>query len=246
VTPRIPNNAQPPEIPADVETRYKAIQEEMQGLELAPEARAGESREARFAREERIKALRREFDTMARTPLARRRPKTGITVLVMLGAAMLLCALSIGGGVILANMLNQPPDFSSASNGFLNYVMKQDYESAVAYLTNGFRYVTLQDEGQTADTDYGPVTGFNIHEQVGGNSGDTSAAVQYQIFRAGKGTKATAPFSYYIIMHFTYSASTGSWLIFDFGDLFAPTKGDLAQPTPTPTPRRTATATHHS
>lgn len=239
MTPRTPN-AQPPEIPDDVEARYKAIQEEMQSLELAPEAIAGESREARFAREERIKALRREFDTMARTPLAKRRPKTGITVLVMLGAAVLLCVLSIGGGVILGSILSRPPDFTSAANSFFGYVEQQDYSSAVSLMTRGFVPITIQDLGTTADSDYGPVTSFTQLVQVGGKSGDTDAVVQYKIVRSG-GTKHQGAFSYYIIMKFTYTA--GAWLLYDYGDLFAPSQADLAQPTPIPVSTVTRTAT---
>jgi hypothetical protein len=244
VTPRTPN-AQPSEIPADVETRYKAIQEEMQRLELAPEATAGESREARFAREERIKALRREFDSMARTPLARRRPKTGITVLVMFGAAVLLCALSIGGGVLLGGILSRPPDFSSAATSFFDYVEQRDYGSAVSLLTRGFVPITVQDEGTTADVSFGPVTKYLSLEHVGGNSGDSSATAQFEIFRSGGTMNNNTAFHYYITMQFTYSASNSSWLIYDYGHLFAPTTEDLAQPTATPTPVHAATATAH-
>jgi hypothetical protein len=204
-----------PEIPPDVEARYKEIQEELQRLSIAPEATAGESRAARYARRQRIKALRTEFDSMARTPLARRQ-RTGYTVLAMVGVALLLCALSLGGGVLLANQLNRPPDISSTATGFLDKIKQQDYGGAYAYLARGFEPEAFTLQAQTADTQFGSLTNYTKLSQQGGQSGDTTGSASFEVYRSG-GTVKKAN-HYVIVLQFTYASNT--WQIFDYGEIF--------------------------
>ncbi len=217
--PRTPN-VTPPEIPPDVEARYKEIQEELQRLELSPEATSGESREARFARLQRIKALRREFDRMSRVPFSRRRRQnTAFTVLAMFGIAVMLCALSIGGGMLLAAQLNRPPDVSSTATHFLDDIKQSDYSDAFQYLSRGFVPLDFNREGSDEDTKLGPVTNYQQISQTGGKSGDTTGSATYKITR--QGTKdIPGPITYDVVFIFNYTTAYG-WQIADYGTLFS-------------------------
>lgn len=211
----------PSEIPTDVETRYKEIQEEMRQLQLSPEALQGESREARFEREQRLRALRREFDSMARIPLARRQ-RTGATVLIMSGIALLLCVISLFGGMALANNLGKAPDIQGTATNFMDAIKTQDYAGAHTYLINDQDASGFEQKGTEADTALGVVTHYNELSHTGGNSGDTSGFATFEVDRAGgkgiTGCQLVKAAQYVVVLQFTYV--NGSWGIIDYGKLF--------------------------
>ena len=73
-----------PEELREAQERYKAIQDELRQLELAPETKHGEERIERYERELRIRALREEFQSVAETRLPE--PRNGVVLaLVMTG-----------------------------------------------------------------------------------------------------------------------------------------------------------------
>ncbi len=220
MNPRLPN-ANTPEVPADVEARYKEIQEELQRLNIAPEATAGESREARFERRQRIKALRQEFASTARPPSGARQ-HTGYTVLAMVGIALLLCAFSVGGGMLLANQLNRPADISGTTTDFLDKIKQQDYGGAITDLAPGFEPESFTLQAQSADKQFGTLTNYTKLSQQGGKSGDATGSASYEIYRSG-GTAMKAN-HYVIVLQFTYTSN--HWQIFDYGGIFkGPTTG---------------------
>jgi hypothetical protein len=221
-----PSNHTPADIPPDVEARYREIQEEMQRLDLSPEATHGETREARFERRQRLKALRSEFDSMARVPLARRqRQRTGMTVLLMAGMAVLLCVLSVGGGIALENILSRQPDLSSVATGFMDAIKAQDYSTAHSYIPSDSDAQAFGQKAEAADSAYGPVTGYLKISQTGGASGQTNGTITYQVSRnaGGQGLNGSTPTKikpYIVIIQFVYTGN--SWSVLFYGNLFSP------------------------
>ena len=213
----------PPEIPADVEARYKEIQAELQRLQLSPEATQGESRQARYERQQRLRSLRREFDQSSRVPLAKRQLKTGMTVLIMAGVALMVCALSIGGGMLLATTLSRPPDISGTASQFLDAVKAQDYGTAYNSLLQAQDANGFTQQATDADTAMGNVTAYTKLSQLQGASGDSVGSAAYKITRAGgPGVTGGKPFpknySYTIVIKFIYT--NGAWGITTYDPLF--------------------------
>ena len=232
------NPARPAEIPPDVEARYQAIQAEMQQLQLAPEALAGESREARYAREQRLRKLRREFDAMSRYPLARRQRSGATTVVLMAAVGVLLCMLSIGGGILVNTLLSRPPDISGTISGFMDAIKSQDYATAHTYLgVSALDVQAFTGAAQQADQALGNMTDYQLKEQLNGKSGDTTASATFQIMRAGNdgsdGYPAWTPHPYLVTIGLNYYS--GAWVITNLGGMF--TKPPDATPVPTPTPK---------
>ena len=213
----------PPEIPADVEARYKEIQAEMQRLQLSPEATQGESRQARYERQQRLRTLRNEFDRSSRVPLAKRQLKTGTTVLIMAGVALLVCAMSIGGGMLLANSLGRAPDIAGTASNFLDAVKTQDYSTAYTYLLQAQDSAGFTQQANAADTAMGQVVSYTKKSQVRGASGDSDGSAAYVIVRAGgPGLTGGKPFaknySYTVVIDFIYTS--GAWGITTYDPLF--------------------------
>ena len=213
----------PPEIPADVEARYKEIQAEMQRLQLSPEATQGESRQARFERQQRLRSLRREFDHSARVPLAKRQLKSGTTVLIMACVALLVCAMSVGGGMLLANSLGRAPDIAGTAANFLDDVKTQDYTSAYALLLQASDASGFTQQATDADTAMGQVISYSKKSQVQGASGDSAGSAAYVIIRAGgPGVTGGKPFpknySTTVVIDFIYA--NGAWGITTYDPLF--------------------------
>ncbi|MBA3826788.1 MAG: hypothetical protein H0X24_23195 [Ktedonobacterales bacterium] len=238
------NPARPSEIPPDVEARYRAIQAEMQQLQLAPEALVGESREARYARQQRLRQLRREFDAASRYPLARRQRSAATTVVLMASVGVLLCMLSIGGGVLVNNILSRPPDISGTITNFMDDIKSQDYSSAYTYLAqNGQDVQAFIGTAGTADNAMGNVIKYQQISQINGKSGDVTASVTFNITRAGNDSTDLGydkrPGGVYpsIVVIMTYGGD--KWRVSDYGSLFRVVPlGDTPTPAVTPTPAK--------
>jgi hypothetical protein len=239
------NPVRPTEIPHDVEARYKAIQDEIQRLQPSPEVLAGETREARYARQRRLRQLRREFDAASRYPLARRQRSGATTVVLMAGLGILLCMLSVGGGVLVNNILNRPPDITGTITNFMDDIKAQNYSDAHTYLSSSAQDVqSFLGTASTADDIMGVVTKYQKTGQINGLAGQTSATVTFTVNRAGNdqdnGYDKSAPASYssiVIIMNYI----NGAWQILDYGSLFSapsPTTPTPAPASPTPTPSK--------
>ncbi len=212
----------PREIPEDVQRRYAELQAEIQRLDVSPQTRVGESRQERYARQQRLRQYRRELDKMARYPMARRSRTSPTTVLAMVGIALLLCVLSFGGGALLTGILNRPVDISSVANPFWQAMETQQYDVAHGYLDP--RSENLQDFTNTArkaDNDMGAIDKVTPASQSKTGAGVSFASATYLVHRTGGTLFKSA--TYKITLNFNYNANSGfgsnQWTIIDIGSL---------------------------
>ncbi len=237
------NPARPTEIPPDVEARYKAIQAEMAQLQLSPQAVAGESREARYARQQRLRKLRREFDAASRYPLARRQRSGATTVVLMASIGILLCMLSIGGGAIVNNLLNRPADISGTITEFMDDIKAQDYFAAHGLLLGAQDLQSFKGTASQADQAMGPVTKYVQTGQQGGNSGSFTATVTFTVTRAGNSDDSSGytkrPAASYPSIVIILNYINGQWQIEDVGNLFQVPDSTTPTPATAPTPSPT-------
>ncbi len=220
--PTLPIRPQP-EIPPDVEARYKEIQAELQRLPLSPEATAGESRAARLERADRLLAMRRRFDRMSQRPLAQRaRQRTNITIALIAGLGVLLCIVSLGGGVLLAGVLNRPPDITTTASNFFTSLEGQDYATAHSYVDPHIEAQSFATQAQAADAGLGQIVSASKKTQAGGTSGMATGSATYLVKRQGgpsSDTKNDPTNTYLVQLDFTYSSTQG-WLITSYSNLF--------------------------
>jgi hypothetical protein len=220
--PTLPNRPQS-DIPSDVEARYKEMQAELQRLTLSPEATAGESREARLEREDRLLAMRRQFDRMSQRPLSQRaRQRTNITIALIAGLGVLLCIISLGGGVLLAGALSRPPDIAATASNFFSALETADYATAHSYVDPHIEAQTFATQAQAADSGLGSIVSAVKKAQVGGTSGAATGSATYLVKRKGgqlSDTKDDPTNTYLIQLDFTYNSSQG-WLITNYSALF--------------------------
>lgn len=220
------------QLPDDVERRYKELQDEIRKLELSPATRQGESREERYARRQRLQARRREFEQMVRRPLALRALSNPLTVGAMLGAIVLLCAISFLGGVALTGVFNKPALATDTAAQFWSAMENGDFGIAHQYLDPHQDLQQFTQQANDAQLTLGPIVNIQLIAQTGGQAKDNSASLTYTVMRAG--TANVKSFSMPVTLRFENLQSNGGWLIVDFGNLFP-----SSPPAPT-----TATPTH--
>jgi hypothetical protein len=147
---------------------------------------------------------------------------------------VLLCILSIGGGILVNAVISRPPDISGTINGFMDDVKSQDYGQAFTNLSLGAGDLqAFSGTAQTADQLMGDVTNYKLISQLQGKSGDIAATVNFTVTRAGNdgsnGYNKWPGGDYHsIIIHLNYYG--GRWEISDVGSLFSCTTPAGAPP----------------
>jgi len=212
-----------PPMPDDVEKRYNELQEELQKIEISPTVTEGETREERYARKQRLEARRREFDRMSRYPLAKRQRTKPTIVLGMIGVTIMLCFISFAGGSLLSNFINgQQSSVSSVYHNFWDNLVTQQYSAA--YQSVDPSITNFEDQAAQSDKQMGKILSYNLTSQ---DSNTASAKLTFQINR--KGGLSIKPATYLVTLTMTYSKTSSTWVIRDFGSVFT-----IPETTPTP------------
>ena len=184
------------------------------------------------ARQQRQSQSRSEYDPIApvaRLPLKRRRRSGALTIVLMAGAGIVLCVLSIGGGILVNGILNRAPDIGGTITGFMDDITAQHYSDAHAFLpTGGQDALSFQSAAETADNTMGQVVKYHKDNQDGGKSGDIIATVTFTVARAGITSKQAAATGFNTHAAASYPSIViimnyigGAWKISDYGSLFA-------------------------
>jgi hypothetical protein len=220
--------AAPRELPEDVQRRYDELQAEIRQLEISREAREGESREERYARQQRLRYYRRELDRVSRYPLARRQRANATAIGAIVVVALVLCVVSFAGGALITGILNRPADITSVATPFWNDMTIQDYADAHNYLDP--QSGNVQDftaEATQADKDMGTIDKVVSPPtpRLGSNVSFTSAT--YVVYRTGTYNGQPTKFKankYNITLNFNYNPNGGlgsnAWTIIGVGNLF--------------------------
>lgn len=227
----------------EAQARIKEIDAELRQLELQPETKQGEDREARYERVLRLRQMRDEFES--RYPIrAPRQPNSLMLALVMVVGSFLTCAFCAGGFYFAFTALNFNPGPSATATSFWSDVQSQSYQDIYLNLlaTNvRLQFVQAQfiQDAQRADTEYGPVTNVVLvpQSQSQQQQQQTSATYVYNVTRQKKGGK---PVTYKVTI--TLAQSNNSWSVTDVGASIFPTEAGV-KPVETPTAAPTVTAT---
>jgi len=206
---------------SEARKRIKEIDNELRQIELQPETKQGEEREARYERVLRLRQMRDEFES--RFPLrSPRQPNSLLLALVMTIGSFLTCAFFAGGFYFAYNALTFSPGPSVTASTFWSDVQTQSYQDIyLNVLATNLRLQYAQPQflgdARQADTDYGNVTNETLTDQ----SGDlkTMEVLTYRVTRVkgGKSTTYTAKL--------TLTASNGTWSVTDMGAAIYPTEG---------------------
>ncbi|HEX8982317.1 MAG TPA: hypothetical protein VF792_06090 [Ktedonobacterales bacterium] len=225
-----------PEELREAQSRIKEIDAELRQLELQPETRNGEEREARYERVLRLRAMRDDFES--RFPVrAPAQPNSLMLALIMTIGSFLTCAFCAGGSYFAFNALNYNPGPTAIGSTFWSDAETQAYQDIyVNVLGTNLRiqFVQAQFVGDAtqADKDYGPVTKADLV----GPASDQKATTQtltYNVTRMKPGGK---PITYKTKLVLTQNGN--SWSVTDIGAAIYPTEAGVPavnQPTPTPT-----------
>jgi|GEM_PF-3101419 len=229
----------PSEIPDDVEQRIRDLQDEMSKLTLSDKTISGESREDRYRRERRLRALRKELDRTSRYPMAKRVRANATTVSALIGVSMLICVISFFGGTLVSGSLSTPPDIQTVGKDFWLYMSVKQYETAHQYVDVNLGLTQFSNTMQIADTQMGPISSATV---IGASkSTDPQHTITYTVHRAQGGTVtnpdgstySVQPNDYVIILTFTYHSDTNTWKIQNYSpELYNPPKAPVTTPTP--------------
>lgn len=221
----------------EAQERIKEIDAELRQLELQPETRQGEDREARYERVLRLRRMRDQFES--RYPIrAPRQPNSMLMALVMVIGSFLTCAFCAGGFYFAFTALNFNPGPSATATSFWSDVQSQSYQDIyLNLLASNVRLQFAQTQfiqaAQRADTEYGPVTAATLASHSG--DGKTNESYVYNVTRQKKGGK---PVTYKVTI--TLAMSNSSWGVTDVGASIFPTEAGV-KPVETATPAPTAT-----
>ncbi len=205
----------------EARARIKEIDNELRQIELQPETRQGEEREARYERVLRLRQMRDEFES--RYPVrGPRQPNSLILALVMTIGSFLTCAFFAGGFYFAYNALTFNPGPVATADTFWTDVQSQGYQDIYLNVlgTNlRLQYAQPQflNDAKQADTDYGDVTNVTLVSQP--TNPQTTATLTYKVTRV-KGGKTTS-----YTTKLTLTATNGSWSISDMGAAIYPTEG---------------------
>ncbi|HKD77281.1 MAG TPA: hypothetical protein VKB76_17385, partial [Ktedonobacterales bacterium] len=221
---------EPPEVPDDVEQRYKELQEEIQQLELSPKLITGETHQERYLRQRRLRALHRDFDRMARYPMSRRIRRNSASLGALFIVAFLLCIISFFGGALLTGIIGNAQKMTSVGDQFMTDLTHQQYNTAHAFVDQYFNATgQFAQQAQQADQALGPIQSFSQVGVVGGTPSSQTNTITYHIHRKGgtgqnaNGTQTVyPPKDYIVVVTFDYNPTTNNWQISNYNDqLFA-------------------------
>lgn len=220
-----------PEELREAPKRVKELEQELLDIPLGSEAKKGESREHRYARLLRLRAMREDFASV-RAPILGDHANGLLLSVVMTVASFLLCAFCAGGVYFGLLLLNQKPNPTDTGAAFWQTVEARNYDQVQGLLSPTER-VTLKDDlvstANDADQNFGQVTNVVI---VGRPVITTETAIiTYDVTR-GKATH------YKCALHLVLRG--GAWQIDNVDSAFDPTLAGLpapkVSPTPSPTP----------
>lgn len=225
-----------PEELRDAQTRIKEIDAELRQIELLPETKQGEEREARYERVLRLRQMRDDFESRFPTR-GPRQPNSLMLALVMTVASFLTCAFCAGGFYFGFTALNFNPGPTAVGQTFWSDAETQAYPDIyVNVLAQNLRLQFVQDQfvndAKKADHDYGVVTNATLVSQPT-STDKNSQTLTYNVTRTKTGSK---PVTYKVTM--VLSANKNSWTVTDIGAAIYPTQAGVAPvdvPTPTPT-----------
>ena len=227
-----------PEELREAQKRVKEIEEELRQIELQPETKQGEEREARYQRVLRLREMRDDFES--RFPIREpRQPNSLLLALVMTVGSFLTCAFCAGGFYFAFNALNFNPGPTATAGLFWSDAQSQNYQDVYLNLLGSnlrlqFPQQQFVNDATQADRDYGKVTSATMT----GQSGDmkTNATLYYTVTRV----KADKTTTYKVKMVLT--SANNSWSITDTGAAIYPTEGG-AKPVNSATPGANTTPT---
>lgn len=219
----------------EAQERIKEIDAELRQIELQPETKQGEEREARYQRVLRLRQMRSEFES--RYPLREsKQPNSLILALVMTVGSFLVCAFCAGGFYFAFTALNFNPGPTAIAETFWSDAQSQSYQDIyLNVLATNLRLQMVQtqflQDARQADTDYGPITNAVLTKQP--NLTANAATFTYTVTRKKVGAK---PVSYKVTL--VLASSNGTWSVTDFGAAIYPTEAGVPavkSATPTPT-----------
>lgn len=217
----------------EAQERIKEIDAELRQIELQPETKQGEEREARYQRVLRLRQMRNEFES--RYPVReQKQPNSVLLAVVMTIGSFLVCAFGAGAFYFAYNALNYNPGPTGTASTFWSDAQSQSYQDIyLNVLATNLRLQMVQtqflQDARQADTDYGPITNVVLQ----GSQVKTTATLTYLVTRQKTGQK---PVSYHVTL--VLAESNNSWSVTDMGAAIYPTEAGLpavksAKPTPT-------------
>lgn len=218
-----------PEELREAAQRYKEQQEELRQMELMPVTKQGEERLDRYEREQRLQAMRDEFqDATGTYPRPPRNP--AMLALVMTVASFLLCAFCAGSTYFGLQLLNQKPSATDVGNGFWTAMEAKDYTTAhdnyiSPSLTLQLTADTFNTEAQQVDAQLGPVTSFALVRQT--TNSTTSVSLTYAVTRTDSHNARHLANVTLILQQVR-----NNWGISDVGTLFLTPATPIATPKP--------------
>lgn len=220
-----------PEELREARQRLKEIEEELSQIELLPETKQGEEREARYQRVLKLRAMRAEFQRKVR-PIRPDHPNSLLLALVMTVASFLICAFCVGGAYAAIRFIGQKPDPAATASAFWSDVEAKNYNDIYTNLLYPtvraqFAQDTFSQQASTADATFGPIVDVKTVSVRTSADGNTSIS-SYQITRQSSQGKST----YDVTLILTLQG--GSWTISDIGNVFTPVAAGVPEP-PTPT-----------
>jgi hypothetical protein len=222
-----------PEELREAPKRVKELETELFDLTLTDEVKRGESREHRYARLLRLRALREDFAS-ERPPVRGDHPNGFLLSIVMAVASFLLCAACAGGVYFGLLLLNQKPNPADTAAAYWTAVQGQNYGQIYSsYLSPTQRVAFNQADfvatASNADDYWGSVTSATLVGQP--TITGQRATFTYQVVRP------KAKYSCQLVLVLL----GGSWSVDDLGSSIDPTVAGLPAPkaTPSATPSST-------
>jgi hypothetical protein len=227
----------------EAKRRLKEIEQEFRDMEVLPETKKGEDRDARYARVLKVRAMRERFEEQH--PYDKRpHANSMLLALVMVVATVVLCGCVFGTTYIGLRLLTSKPDPVSTAGSFWTAMEGQQYSTVhEQYLSPTLRVQqqesTFVGQAQQTDIDYGPITNVVLKSQKQVDANDVTLV--YGLTRtdaqSGKATHYDATIALEIF------SSTGTWGVSDLGATIDPTLAGVpapatpAVPSPTSTPK---------
>lgn len=224
-----------PEELREAQARVKEIDAELRQLELQPETKQGEERQARYERVLRLREMRDDFES--RFPVRQPpQPNSMMLALVMTIGSFLTCAFCAGGFYFAFNALSFNPGPTATAQLFWSDEQSQSYQDIYLNLLGSNLRISIPQaqfthDAAQADSDYGKVTSATLTNT---STTSTSATLTYKVTRtkAGKATSYTTKL--------VLESSNNSWSVTDIGSSIYPTEGG-APPVNSATPGAGAT-----
>ncbi|HEX8997945.1 MAG TPA: hypothetical protein VF812_18095 [Ktedonobacterales bacterium] len=227
----------------EAQNRIKEIDAELRQIEVLPETKQGEEREARYQRMLRLRQMRDEFES--RFPVREEpQPNSLMLAVVMTIGSFLICAFCAGGFYFAFTALNFNPGPTSVATSFWTDAKSQSYQDIyLNLLASNLRLQFVQtqfvSDAQQADSDYGPITNAVLTNQP--TDGKSPETLTYTVTRQKSGGKAIT-YTVKLVM----TETNNSWSITDMGAAIYPTEAGVtpvnsATPSTSATPSASAT-----